>query len=119
MRRIGRFAGRGDNMVKLRGINIWPEAVGEVATAVEGVEGDYFVRVQRVGDRDEMSVSVVSAADPSRFAALATEVEARLQQRFGLKIRAEVVTPGDLDTLTELATSPKPKRFRDDRRATI
>ena len=25
------FAGRGDNMVKLRGVNVWPEAVGEIA----------------------------------------------------------------------------------------
>ena len=33
LRRIGPFAGRGDNMVKLRGINVWPEAVGELAMA--------------------------------------------------------------------------------------
>ena len=33
LRRMGPFAGRGDNMVKLRGVNVWPEGVGEVATA--------------------------------------------------------------------------------------
>ena len=27
------FAGRADNMVKLRGVNVWPEAVGEIALA--------------------------------------------------------------------------------------
>jgi phenylacetate-coenzyme A ligase PaaK-like adenylate-forming protein len=48
-------------MVKLRGINVWPEAVGEIATAVEGVEPDYFVRAVRDGDRDELVVSVVGA----------------------------------------------------------
>ena len=31
LRRMGPFAGRGDNMVKLRGVNVWPEAVGEMA----------------------------------------------------------------------------------------
>ena len=32
LRRMGPFAGRGDNMVKLRGVNVWPEAVGPTIT---------------------------------------------------------------------------------------
>ena len=36
--KMGPFAGRGDNMVKLRGINVWPEGVGEIACAVDGVD---------------------------------------------------------------------------------
>ena len=31
LRRMASFAGRGDNMVKLRGVNVWPEAVGDIA----------------------------------------------------------------------------------------
>jgi len=38
-----------------------------------------------------------------------------LHQRFGVKIHAKVVPPGALDDDTELHTSPKPKRFRDER----
>jgi hypothetical protein len=38
-----------------------------------------------------------------------------LQQQLGLKIAAAVVAPGDLDELTEIHTSPKSKRFRDER----
>jgi phenylacetate-CoA ligase len=102
-------------MVKLRGINIWPEAVGAVAIAVAGVEPDYFVRVRRVGERDEMLVSVVSALDPGRYAGLVTEIESALHARFGVRIAAEVVEPGSLDALTEVRTGPKSKRFRDER----
>ena len=51
----GPFAGRGDNMVKLRGINVWPEAVGELASAVDGVTTDYFVQAVREGNRDEIA----------------------------------------------------------------
>ena len=29
LRKMAPFAGRGDNMVKLRGVNVWPEAVGD------------------------------------------------------------------------------------------
>lgn len=115
MRRIGRFAGRGDNMVKLRGINVWPEAVGAVAIDGPGVEADYFVRVQRHGDRDEMLVSVASSADPSEHPVLRAALEERLQRAFGLRMIGEIVAPGGLDLLTEVRTGPKSKRFRDER----
>jgi len=115
LRRMGPFSGRGDNMVKLRGINLWPEGVGEVACSVDGVEPDYFVRVWRDGNRDEMEIAVVSGTDPAGFAGLRDELERVLQQRFGVKVHARVVPPGALDDDTELHTSPKPKRFRDER----
>jgi phenylacetate-CoA ligase len=115
LRKIGPFAGRGDNMVKLRGVNVWPEGVGEIACSVDGVDPDYFVRAVRVSNRDELIVAVVSSRAPHEFDALRAEVERRLQQQIGVKMAAEVVRPGELDALTELHTSPKPKRFRDER----
>ena len=44
---MGPFAGRGDNMVKLRGVNVWPEALAEVALDDPRLETDYFVRAMR------------------------------------------------------------------------
>jgi hypothetical protein len=38
-----------------------------------------------------------------------------LNGRFGLKIAAGVVRPGEIDHLTEFHTSPKLKRFKDER----
>jgi len=114
-RRIGHFAGRGDNMVKLRGVNIWPEALGEIATAHPKATEDYFVRAVREGNRDEMVVSVVSRASASEFATIAEELEVRLKDALGLRVKAEVVAPGALDAWTEINTSPKLKRFRDER----
>ena len=61
LRKMAPFAGRGDNMVKLRGVNVWPEAVGELALAVDGVAPDWFVRAVRRDGRDELVLSVVSA----------------------------------------------------------
>jgi phenylacetate-CoA ligase len=115
MRRMTPFAGRGDNMVKLRGVNIWPEAVGNAALGVPGTADDYFVRVQRTNDRDEMVVSVASPEAPADFARIGAAVETALHNKFGLKIAVEVVRPGELDELTETGRSPKPKRFRDER----
>jgi phenylacetate-CoA ligase len=115
LRRMAPFAGRADNMVKLRGVNVWPEAVGEIALAVPGVGQDWFVRAVRDQDRDELIVSVVSDDDPGTFTTVRDAVERRLHERLGVKIRAEVVRPGALDEWTEVGVAPKLKRFRDDR----
>ncbi len=115
LRKMAPFAGRGDNMVKLRGVNVWPEAVGELALAVPGVSRDWFVRAVRDENRDELIVTVTSERDPSEFDALHTAVEERLKERLGVRIRAEVVPPGALDAWTEVNVAPKLKRFRDER----
>jgi len=115
LRRMGPFGGRGDNMVKLRGVNVWPEAVGEIALSVPGVAADWFVRAVRSENRDELIVSVVSDRDPAEFATIAAAVEERLKERLGVRIAADVVRPGELDAWTEVDVSPKLKRFRDER----
>jgi phenylacetate-CoA ligase len=117
LRKMAPFAGRGDNMVKLRGINVWPEAVGEIATSVDGIGPDYFVRAVRDDNRDDMVVSVVSERAENEFSALRAAVEARIKDRLGVRMRVEVVAPGALDEWTGVGTSPKLKRFRDDRHA--
>jgi phenylacetate-CoA ligase len=115
LRRMGPFSGRGDNMVKLRGVNIWPEAVGELAMRVDGVGNDYFVRAVRRDNRDEMILSVASEAAPAELERIQNAVESLLKDELGVKIACEVVAPGALDDWTELHTSPKAKRFRDER----
>ena len=103
-------------MVKLRGVNIWPEALGEIATAHPKASEDYFVRAIREGNRDEMLISVVSPAPAREFPTIQQELEVMLKDALGLRVKAEVVEPGALDALTEINTSPKLKRFRDDRK---
>jgi phenylacetate-CoA ligase len=115
LRKMGPFTGRGDNMIKLRGVNVWPEGIGSIACDVPGTLPDYFVIARRDGARDEMIISVVSDRDPSHFDSIKDEIERRLKAQIGVVISAEVVPPGSIDHLTELHTSPKPKRFRDDR----
>jgi phenylacetate-CoA ligase len=114
LRKIGPFAGRGDNMVKLRGINVWPEAVGDIATSTPGARPDYFVRAVRRQERDDLIVAVAAVGEPGGEA-LRDAVERRLHDALGVRIEAQIVTPAELDALTEVHTSPKPKRFRDER----
>jgi phenylacetate-CoA ligase len=115
LRRMAPFAGRADNMVKLRGVNIWPEAIGEIALDDARLENEYFVRAYREGNRDEMVVHVVTRSPKGSYDAILLEAQARLKERLGVRIGVVVAAPGELDDWTEIHTSPKPKRFRDER----
>ncbi len=115
LRRMGPFAGRGDNMVKLRGVNVWPEALGEIVTVHENVTEDYFVRAVRRGNRDEMIVAVTTDSDSSEYTRIQSELEHLLKEKLGVKFDVEIYPRGGLDELTEINTSPKTKRFRDER----
>jgi phenylacetate-CoA ligase len=115
LRRMGPFAGRADNMVKLRGVNVWPEALGEIALDDPRLSGEYFVRATRERDRDEMTVHVATGASTSEYEDIRTKAEARLKERLGVRIAVEPAALGALDEWTEIHSSPKPKRFRDER----
>ncbi len=115
LRRIAPFAGRADNMVKLRGVNIWPEAIGEVALQDPRLEQEYFVRAVREAERDEMIAHVTTRAETSQYDDIVQATEARLKERFGVRLKVAVSGPDSLDAWTEIKTAPKPKRFRDER----
>jgi phenylacetate-CoA ligase len=115
LRRMGPFSGRGDNMVKLRGVNVWPEALGEIVMQHPKTTDDYFVRAVRRDNRDEMIVAVTSPVPDGDRASLRAELEEILKEKIGVRFEVEVHPAGALDSDTEIHTSPKPKRFRDER----
>ncbi len=115
LRRMGPFSGRGDNMVKLRGVNVWPEALGEIVMTHAKATEDYFVRAIRQNNRDEMVVLITTPAEASEYGSIQSEIEALLKEKIGVKFAVEVHPLGGLDDLTEIKTSPKTKRFRDER----
>ena len=115
LRRMGKFAGRADNMVKLRGVNVWPEALGNIARQVPGTTSDYFVEALRRDHRDEMVLSVASDAPVDEHEVIGNAVGRAVHEQLGVRVDVCVVPPGALDQLTEIDTAPKPKRFRDSR----
>jgi phenylacetate-CoA ligase len=117
LRRMAPFAGRGDNMIKLRGVNVWPEALGRIAAEQPGLTPDFFVRAVREANRDELWLHVTSEAAPAEFAALGAALESVLKERLGVKVGVRVERPGALDEWTGLNRSPKLKRFRDERKS--
>ncbi|TAK69838.1 MAG: phenylacetate--CoA ligase family protein [Betaproteobacteria bacterium] len=118
--RTDRFLGRSDTMVKLRGINVWPEGCGNVVNKDPRVTGEWFCYAETKktprGDVDELTIMVEHKAGIGDAGALRAQLEDRLKVEIGLRINVEVVGPDALRTLTGLGTDrPKPKRFEDRR----
>lgn len=115
LRRMTGFHGRSDNMVKLRGINVYPIALGGILQALPEVTGEFVCRVDRVGARDEMTVMVEVRAPAGHRPALAASYRELLRRKVGVDILVELVDPGATAPLTELERRQKPIRLIDTR----
>ena len=107
------FLGRSDNMVKLRGINVYPTGIATLLTTWPETNGEYLCRVRREGAREEMLVQIEweGVADSG-----ATErVAAQLQNALGVRVDVELVQAGSTAALTEVESRQKPRRLLDER----
>jgi phenylacetate-CoA ligase len=114
-RRVAGFLGRSDNMVKLRGVNVYPTGIGEHLRDAEGTTGEYVCRVERQGHRDEMTVVVELSAGVAADEARRLELAGMLRQRLGVDVAVELVGPGGTAPLTEIEQRQKPIRLLDRR----
>lgn len=114
-RRIKGFLGRSDNMVKLRGINLFPTGIGALLVEqCETATGDFICRVGRSDGRDAMVVHLEVRGDAD--AALQSRLEAALRTRLGVEIGVALCAPGSLAALTQVESRQKPIRLIDDRK---
>ena len=115
-RRLQRMFGRSDSMVKIRGVNVFPEAVGAVVCGHPGSNGEYVCIVELAGsDRREHLIVKVEARAGTDRSALATDLTSRLKEALGLAVQVEAVEPKALDALTDVSTTTKAKRLIDRR----
>ena len=82
--RMGPVKGRRDDMLILRGVNVYPSEIEHVLLGIEGVEPQYELTVERPGASDE--VRVRCEGDP----ALAGRVHAALREHTGIGIEVEL-----------------------------
>jgi phenylacetate-CoA ligase len=115
--RMDRIFGRSDNMVKLRGVNIFPDAIGALVTESRGSNGEYVCVVEHAGEerRDTMTVLVEAANAAVNRPILKDAIELRLKEALGIKIGVDIVDAGALDLMTGLSHSSKIKRVIDKR----
>ena len=116
--RLDKIYGRNDNMVKLRGANVFPEAVGVAVAEDARSNGEFFCVVERVGEeaRDEMTVMVEVPDLPAHGQPLRADLERRLKEVIGVRVTVQPVARGALDSFTGTSQTSKIKRLLDKRK---
>ncbi len=114
LNRIKGFLGRSDNMVKLRGINIFPQALGPLLEANNQFCGEFICVVERDTEgRDEMLVKA-EVQSPEDLA-LKADLAELLKRSIGVEVNVELAPLGALAPMTGIDTRQKPIRLIDNR----
>lgn len=98
-RRIDRFKGRSDDMLIVKGVNIFPVQVEKILMGFPELGSDYLITIETVGDNDEMTVEVELAAitdDYGSLTSLTKEITRQLKDEILLTPRVRLVAPGSL-----------------------
>lgn len=93
--RIDRIVGRTDDMVKVKGVNIFPGQIDDVLKHVDGVSSEYMVEIDHVNGKDHMRLTVESTRSAGSET-LEHEIADTFKQKIGIKIEASAVPLGAL-----------------------
>jgi phenylacetate-CoA ligase len=107
--RMGRVVGRSDDMLIIRGVNVFPSQVEEALLRVEGTAPHYLIEVSRPGALDEATVKVeLRPADFSdemrQLVALRDRIDREIHAVTGIRMTVELVAPGTLERSAGKAT---------------
>ncbi|WP_394094574.1 phenylacetate--CoA ligase PaaK [Xanthobacter versatilis] len=114
MRRMEKVTGRSDDMIILRGVNVFPTQIEEILLSIETCSGHYQLELTREGRMDEMTVHAEireEAQGSTDIEACAAHILARIKDTVGITTRIELHEPGGI----ERTATGKAKRIIDRR----
>lgn len=100
MRRMEKVTGRSDDMMIVRGVNVFPTQVEELILQCKGLSAHFQIELSRADRMDEMLIRVEARADragPEARAASAAELGHHVKSRIGISARVEVAGPGEVE----------------------
>ena len=100
MRRMEKVTGRSDDMVILRGVNLFPTQVEELILRIPGLAPHFQLLLTRPQRLDEMTVRVEARqgfAGETQRAALASALSGSVKNAVGVTVTVDVVEPGGVD----------------------
>jgi phenylacetate-CoA ligase len=96
--RMERISGRTDDMLIIRGVNVFPSQIETVLMAIEGVEPHYQLIVSREGALDALEVQVevneaMFSDEIKRLEILSRRIEADIKDLLGVSCKVKLVEP--------------------------
>ena len=104
-RRIARLMGRTDDMLIIRGVNVFPSQIEDVLMRIEGVLPNYLITVDRQGNLDTMEIKVEitekSFTDHVKgLEALRFDIQHQIKSVLNVGARITLVEPNSLERTT-------------------
>ncbi len=94
--RIDVILGRTDDMVKVKGVNIFPGQIDEMLREVEGVSSEYQVMIDHLNGKDIMTIFFETDAEPSARESVELAVQHHCKAKIGITVVPKAVTIGEL-----------------------
>jgi phenylacetate-CoA ligase len=113
MRRMEKVTGRSDDMMIIRGVNVFPTQIEELILRAEGLSPHYYIELGRADRMDTLTVNVEAlpgtAAEDERIE-LAAELQKLIKNNIGVSSTVHVVEPEAIER-----SMGKAKRIIDNR----
>ena len=109
--RMENLSGRSDDMLKIRGVNVFPSQIEEVILGIDELGPHYEIIVEREGFSDKLTVRVELAFATDTFSELekiSNKVRAKLKVVLGLDAKIKLESPNTLQRF-----EGKAKRVKD------
>lgn len=121
-RRMDHFLGRSDDMVRMRGVNIYPMACLATVRSDERSTGEWLCVAERTEKGGVIGESLTIRIEVKKNAGsregMVEHMERRLKEDLGLRVAVELVDEGELTEFTNFGKEGKARRLLDLRRKT-
>lgn len=116
LRRMARVMGRTDDMLIIRGVNVFPSQIENILFDIEGTEPHYQIVIERKGALDEVTVHVevqenIFFDEMKKQNELVEKIKKRLVSELGISVNVKLVESKSLER-----TEGKAKRVIDNRK---
>ena len=113
--RMSRVTGRTDDMLIIRGVNVFPSQIEEALLRVEGTTPHYLIEVSRPGTLDEVHVKVeihpeIFSDRMDRMQALCERISREIQTVAGIRAHVDLVEPRSIERFVGKAKRVLDKR---------
>ena len=99
MRRMGKIVGRSDDMLIIRGVNLFPTQIEEIVLANGQLSGQYQLVVTRAGNLDAVEVrcEVLPQHAQANRDEIATALRHRIKTLIGISTKVDVGAPESIE----------------------